>query len=121
MRLSRELTTVTVFSKTLALVLFFTLPIFAFTFGMNYENILAKFNDKVIAGRNACTEEAKICSDGSTVARTGPQCEFAPCPAMEGIEISCGGHVKIECPRGYTCQLPGDFPDAMGTCIKGYN
>ncbi|MCX6823557.1 MAG: DUF333 domain-containing protein [candidate division SR1 bacterium] len=28
----------------------------------------------------ACTEEAKICPDGSTVGRTGPNCEFAPCP-----------------------------------------
>ncbi len=27
-----------------------------------------------------CTEEAKICPDGSTVGRTGPNCEFAPCP-----------------------------------------
>ncbi len=28
----------------------------------------------------ACTEEAKICPDGSAVGRTGPGCEFAPCP-----------------------------------------
>ncbi len=27
-----------------------------------------------------CTEEAKMCPDGSTVGRTGPNCEFAPCP-----------------------------------------
>jgi hypothetical protein len=28
----------------------------------------------------ACTMEAKICPDGSSVGRTGPNCEFAPCP-----------------------------------------
>lgn len=28
----------------------------------------------------ACTMEAKICPDGSSVGRTGPKCEFAPCP-----------------------------------------
>lgn len=28
----------------------------------------------------ACTEEAKQCPDGSYVARTGPNCEFAACP-----------------------------------------
>lgn len=28
----------------------------------------------------ACTKEAKICPDGSAVGRTGPNCEFAPCP-----------------------------------------
>jgi len=29
----------------------------------------------------ACTEEAKLCPDGSAVGRIGPDCEFAPCPA----------------------------------------
>ena len=28
----------------------------------------------------ACTMEAKICPDGSSVGRTGPNCEFSPCP-----------------------------------------
>jgi len=28
----------------------------------------------------ACTTDAKICPDGSAVGRTGPACEFAPCP-----------------------------------------
>ena len=27
-----------------------------------------------------CTEEARVCADGSTVARQGPDCEFARCP-----------------------------------------
>lgn len=28
-----------------------------------------------------CTTEAKMCPDGTSVGRTGPQCEFAECPA----------------------------------------
>lgn len=28
----------------------------------------------------ACTEEAKVCPDGSSVSRTGLHCEFAACP-----------------------------------------
>lgn len=28
----------------------------------------------------ACTQEAKICPDGSSVGREGPNCEFSPCP-----------------------------------------
>ncbi len=28
----------------------------------------------------ACTQEVKICPDGSAVGRTGPSCEFSPCP-----------------------------------------
>jgi len=30
--------------------------------------------------QKGCTLEAKICPDGSTVGRSGPNCEFAPCP-----------------------------------------
>jgi len=29
----------------------------------------------------ACTMEAKLCPDGSYVGRSGPNCEFAECPA----------------------------------------
>lgn len=29
----------------------------------------------------ACTEEAKVCPDGTSVGRSGPKCEFAPCPS----------------------------------------
>lgn len=28
----------------------------------------------------ACTQEAKLCPDGSYVGRTGPNCEFVACP-----------------------------------------
>lgn len=33
----------------------------------------------------ACTEEAKLCPDGSAVGRTAQNCEFAPCPEIVGI------------------------------------
>ncbi len=36
-----------------------------------------------IAKEVACTAEAKICPDGSTVGRQGPQCEFALCPEVQ--------------------------------------
>lgn len=35
---------------------------------------------KLVPPRTGCTLEAKICPDGSGVGRTGPNCEFAPCP-----------------------------------------
>lgn len=28
-----------------------------------------------------CTQDAKLCSDGSYVGRSGPKCEFTPCPS----------------------------------------
>jgi len=34
-------------------------------------------------GQIACTQDAKVCPDGSFVSRTGPNCEFAPCPNGE--------------------------------------
>lgn len=33
-------------------------------------------------GAVACTQEAKLCPDGSYVGRTGPNCEFAACPSQ---------------------------------------
>ncbi|MDO8530459.1 MAG: hypothetical protein Q7S10_03605 [bacterium] len=34
----------------------------------------------------ACTMEAKVCPDGSSVGRTGPLCEFAACPSNTVIK-----------------------------------
>jgi len=34
----------------------------------------------------ACTEEAKICPDGSAVGRQGPGCEFAECPVAQAVD-----------------------------------
>jgi hypothetical protein len=48
----------------------------------------------------ACTMEAKICPDGSAVGRTGPNCEFAPCPP----EALCEGG---ECPAVATTTSSG--------------
>ena len=35
---------------------------------------------KLDGNTTMCTADAKICPDGSGVGRTGPNCEFAPCP-----------------------------------------
>lgn len=37
----------------------------------------------------ACTMEAKICPDGSAVGRSGPRCEFAPCPSTTVVSHMC--------------------------------
>lgn len=36
----------------------------------------------------ACTMEAKICPDGSAVGRSGPNCEFAPCPEKTNVNLA---------------------------------
>jgi hypothetical protein len=45
-----------------------------------------------------CTMDAKICPDGSSVGRTGPNCEFAECPGSqdESVSKSSPSAVKIE-------------------------
>lgn len=39
----------------------------------------------------ACTMEAKICPDGSAVGRTGPNCEFTPCPVATATTTTTTG------------------------------
>lgn len=36
----------------------------------------------------ACTQEAKICPDGSVVGRTGPNCEFSACTTITPTKTS---------------------------------
>lgn len=49
-----------------------------------FDQILSTFElieSKSSSSPVACTMEAKICPDGSSVERIGPNCEFAKCPA----------------------------------------
>ena len=47
----------------------------------------------------ACTLEAKICPDGSAVGRTGPNCEFTPCPVASAT--SSDNLIVIDTPKSY--------------------
>jgi hypothetical protein len=38
----------------------------------------------------ACTMEARLCPDGSYVGRTGPKCEFTPCPNITSTSSKNG-------------------------------
>ncbi len=44
-------------------------------------------HDDVPSGVVACTDEAKLCPDGSYVGRTGPNCEFALCPTGPSVPM----------------------------------
>lgn len=110
--------------KILLILAVITLPVFTFILGMSYQKGIYDKNQVTITPTPtpygvACTEDAKICPDGSTVGRIQPNCEFAPCPDESVSEQAfCGGIAGIECNEGYTCQLDGDYPDAGGTCTK---
>jgi hypothetical protein len=70
----------------------------------------------------ACTTEAKICPDGSSVGRTGEKCEFAACPSVEATTTASIGQKIIvngvsitptevvedsRCPAGVYCIQAG--------------
>ncbi len=81
----------------------------------------------------ACTQEAKLCPDGSAVGRTDPNCEFATCPGTSGntnVPQTNGGTVfngtvdfsSIESIRGLAdtgaTTVIGKVLDAQGTVLS---
>lgn len=42
--------------------------------------VTPKTSSSTTPNQVACTQDAKLCPDGTSVGRTGPNCEFAPCP-----------------------------------------
>ena len=77
----------------------------------------------------ACTEEAKICPDGSAVGRTGPNCSFAECPPPNA-ELTVGsttldfvlpaGYQKATNASGSSLVAEYDQPGTTGSVIKIY-
>jgi len=71
------------------------------------------------AGPVACTMEAKLCPDGSAVGRTGPNCEFAACPAATTTPPAGGGGgilpyatgIQGTVMAGPTCPVERNPPD----------
>ncbi|MCE9643860.1 hypothetical protein K8Q93_01275 [Candidatus Parcubacteria bacterium] len=54
----------------------------------------------------ACTMEAKLCPDGSSVGRTGPDCEFAVCP---GTQTPSGWNTFRDDFRGISFRYPAQL------------
>ncbi|MFZ6035391.1 MAG: hypothetical protein ACOYUB_04600 [Patescibacteria group bacterium] len=128
-KLPKELTKVTRVSKIMALICFFTIPLITFGFGMKYQKVVDNSSQAETVSPTpileniepvACTMDAKICPDGSSVGRVPPTCEFSPCPSTSFTDDGqmCGGIRGRDCPAGYTCKLDGYYPDAAGTCVR---
>jgi len=58
-----------------------------------------------------CSQEAKLCLDGSSVGRTGSECQFAECPVVQPLEI------VIYCTND-NCQ-PQQVMTGAGTLVQG--
>lgn len=66
-----------------------------------------------------CTQEARICPDGTTIRRVGPNCLFPACPInTQPTPAICGGIKGLTCPGDYTCLYENKVPDATGVCVK---
>jgi hypothetical protein len=61
----------------------------------------------------ACTQEAKLCPDGSYVGRTGPDCEFAACPTAPTAPsaTSTDSGIRGKVTLGPTCPVERIPPD----------
>jgi hypothetical protein len=80
--------------------------------------------------KKACTMEAKLCPDGSSVGRMGANCKFAPCSegnnsecVKEGESIGAvyPGVMPKKCCEGLTPVIPKNIVGTQGICTKVNN
>ena len=79
--------------------------------GVVYYYYTTKLEQKPIA----CTEEAKICSDGSAVGRIGPNCEFAQCPIV--ADQTTDWETYTNNIAGYQIEYPPSFVAEISNCF----
>ncbi len=85
----------------------------------NISNLFFKESPK------ACTQEAKLCPDGSYVGRTGPNCEFAPCPEVKDETANWQTYRNEE--YGFEIKYPLNYSESktcrtrIGLCIVSGN
>lgn len=82
----------------LFIILIVILGIVGFVYRATLEAPLHGTNMATSTGA-ACTAEAKVCPDGSSVGRSGPSCSFAAC-ALPNVEIPEAGAAFV-LPAGY--------------------
>ena len=73
----------------------------------------------------ACTQEAKLCPDGSAVGRTGPNCEFADCPkenptvcTQDVIQCTDGSYVSRIAPNCNFAPCPQISPNETQVSLR---
>lgn len=85
------------------------------TGGFVYRNVMETTGGPM---QKACTLEAKVCPDSSSVGRVAPSCEFAACP-LPNIEIPTA-QIAFMLPEGYVTDenAYGAEPTLIGAFIK---
>ena len=127
MRFPKELTTVTTLSKIVALIMFITMPIIGFFLGRNYQMIFDMKNtiqNTIPVIPKICPMDALLCPDGSSVSRTGANCDFAPCPTIAPLNqkrpLVSPAPSTYACPSSsYVDCMPGPGP-VKSQCATAY-
>jgi len=75
--------------------------------GLGIAGFLYRSKVQSPTGPLACTADARVCPDGTSVSRTGPNCTFPACPPPN-VELPSAG-ISFALPAGYTAD-----PQAIG-------
>ncbi len=62
--------------------------------------------------QKACTMEAKLCPNGASVGRTGPKCEFSPCPTTTPTSTpdpTANWKIYVDNVNSLTIKYPADW------------
>ena len=83
---------------------------------------MQKNSNSAVGTKTICTQEAQLCPDGSSVGRTGPNCEFAECPIIRMTAQECiinGGDVvnTLSEPDYPVDSYIGDVTDTKCPCV----
>jgi hypothetical protein len=103
------------------IVLILVVGVMGFLYRNVVENPKIFIPNSIANGTGAvCTDEAKVCPDGSAVGRTGLGCNFAACP-FPNIEITIASStIGFILPSGYTADAtaPGSQPNLLAAYTK---
>jgi len=85
--------------------------------GFFYRNALTHPGTPTPPSGTACTLEAKLCPDGTSVGRTGPNCAFAAC-AYPNVSVD-SIKIAFALPEGYTADehAAGADPTLIGAFV----
>lgn len=92
-------------------IVFFAVVLVLLVGGLVFAGVISVPSRQVV-----CTLEAKICSDGSAVGRTGPNCEFAECPQVPTLPVgytlenyTVEKVTGVSCTKHADCTVPGEY------------
>jgi len=110
------LATIIIFSKTSKAAAWLLVPYILWVSFAAYLNYSIWQLSSNAAEPIFCTQEAKLCPDGSYVGRTWPNCEFAPCPgniilpkgySLDSYKVE--KVLEIACVSNGDCETPGEY------------